>query len=73
MNFTTFKTCKYLFLIIPYSRMIISQDIKINKPKLINTETILEELNRKNIVPIRWAVIKVEDESLIISVSYVNN
>lgn len=53
--------------------MIISQDIKINKPKLINTETILEELNRKNIVPIRWAVIKVEDESLIISVSYLSN
>lgn len=73
MNFTPFNTCKYSFLIIPYSRMIISQDIKINKPKLINTETILEELNRKNIVPIRWAVIKVEDESLIISVSYVNN
>lgn len=50
--------------------MIKSEDIKINKPAPINTETILGELKARNIVPIRWAVTGIEDDSLILSVSY---
>lgn len=50
--------------------MIKSEDIKINKPDQINTLTILRELKTKNLVPIRWAVTGIEDDSLILSVSY---
>ena len=50
--------------------MIVSESVKINRIENISTEYIENELKKQGIEPIRWAITKVEEKSLIITLAY---
>jgi len=50
--------------------MIISDNIKINKVENLSTEYIENELKKVGIEPIRWAITKVEENTITITLSY---
>ena len=50
--------------------MIVSDNIVINNVENISTEYIENELKKTGIDPIRWAITKVEQETLTITLAY---
>ena len=51
--------------------MLKSDIIKIYKNDIINSDYIESELKKLGLEPVRWAIVDVEEDCLIISVSYV--
>lgn len=52
--------------------MITTQQIEIPKIENLSSEYIEAELAKLNIVPLRWAIVEVKDDSYLLSVSYEN-
>ena len=50
--------------------MITTKDIKIQKITELTSEYIEQELNKQNIVPLRWAIVGESDNFYILSVSF---
>lgn len=50
--------------------MIVSDNIIIKKVENLSTEYIEQELKKQGIVPVRWAITKIEQESITISLAY---
>ena len=50
--------------------MITTKEIQIAKVSNLTSSYIEDELNKLNIVPLRWAIVKSLDESFVLSVSY---
>ena len=49
-----------------------SKLIKIKKTTSVTSEQIEMALNKLGIIPLRWAIVKTEDDKLTISVAYEN-
>ncbi len=50
--------------------MITTEQIFIPKTDNLSSEYIQAELSKKNIVPLRWAIVEVLDEEYVLSVSF---
>ncbi len=53
--------------------MIISEIIKISKPNNFDNLYIENALENLGIVPIRWAIVEINNENISVSVSYETN
>lgn len=51
--------------------MIVSEILKLNINNSFDNKDIENALNEKGITPLRWAVISIEEQELMVSVSYV--
>lgn len=49
---------------------ILSEEIKIKKPASLSSEYIENELKKTGRDPLRWAIVDVHEETLVVSVSY---
>lgn len=51
--------------------MIVSEQLKIAKTAELTSDYIESELKKHSIEPLRWAIVEVQDEFYVLSVSYV--